>query len=156
MRRIAPLVGFLLCMARALPAAGDPRIDYMLHCRGCHGPDGDGIAGGAPTFRGQIARFLSVPGGREYLVRVPGTAQSELNDARVAALLDWLVRAFDADDVPPDFAPYGAEEVARYRAAPLVEVEPARRDLMRAIDARRVPASSPSAAESRHVRAPAQ
>ena len=66
----------------------------MLNCRGCHGPDGAGAPGAAPSFRGQVAKFLSVPGGREYLIRVPGTAQSELDDAHTAALLTWLVREF--------------------------------------------------------------
>ena len=35
-----------------------------------------------------------VPGGREYLMRVPGTSQSELDDAQTAALLNWMVREF--------------------------------------------------------------
>jgi hypothetical protein len=134
MRRSVPLAALLVCLARALPATADPRVDYMLHCRGCHGPEGNGIAGGgAPPFRGELGRFLSVPGGRAYLVRVPGAAQSELSDARLAELLNWLVRAFDAGEVPPDFAPYDAAEVARYRAVPLSEVEAARRDLLQAI-----------------------
>ena len=77
-------------------AVADPRVDYMLNCRGCHGPDGAGAPGAAPSFRGQLAKFLWVPGGREYLVRVPGTAQSELDDARTAALLNWLLHEFSA------------------------------------------------------------
>jgi mono/diheme cytochrome c family protein len=125
----------LACLARSLPASADPRVDYMLHCRGCHGPDGNGIAdGGAPPFRGELGRFLAAPGGRAYLVRVPGAAQSELSDAGLAELLNWLVRAFDAEEVPREFAPYGAEEVARYRAAPLSEVEATRRELLRSIE----------------------
>ena len=79
----------------------------MLHCRGCHGPDGAGAPGAAPSFRGQVAKFLCVPGGREYLVRVPGTAQSELDDARTAALLNWLLREFSPDEIPADFSPTG-------------------------------------------------
>jgi hypothetical protein len=136
MRRIAPLAGILCCLMRAAPAAADPSVDYMLHCRGCHGPDGEGIDGGAPAFRGQLGRFLSVPDGRAYLVRVPGAAQSELSDARLAALLDWLVRTFDPDGVPHDFAPYAADEVARYRALPLSEVAATRDGLLRAAEAR--------------------
>lgn len=115
------------------PAMADPQIDYVLHCRGCHGPDGGGVPGGAPSFRGQIAKFLAVPGGREYLIRVPGTAQSELNDARLAALLNWMVRAFSAEQVPADFVPFGPVEVARWRRAPLTDAARARHDLLRAI-----------------------
>ena len=56
----------------------------MLHCQGCHGPDGSGAPGAVPDFHNQVGKFLLVPGGREYLIRVPGVSQSELNDARVA------------------------------------------------------------------------
>jgi mono/diheme cytochrome c family protein len=114
-------------------AVADPRVDYMLNCRGCHGPDGAGAPGAAPSFRGQLARFLWVPGGREYLVRVPGTAQSELDDARTAALLNWLLHEFSAAEIPPDFAPYGPEEVASLRRAPLADVWRTRNELLRVL-----------------------
>ncbi|MFI5364552.1 MAG: hypothetical protein ACHQ4J_02910 [Candidatus Binatia bacterium] len=116
-----------------VPAAADPQIDYVLHCRGCHGPDGGGVPGGAPSFRGQIAKFLWVPGGREYLIRVPGAAQSELSDARLAALLNWMVRTFSAEQLPADFVPFGPMEVARLRGSPLTDAARARHDLLRAI-----------------------
>jgi mono/diheme cytochrome c family protein len=107
----------------------------MLQCRGCHGPDGAGAPGAAPSFRGQVGRFLSVPGGREYLVRVPGTAQSELDDAHTAALLNWLVQEFSRDEVPADFIPYSPEEVGRWRRTPLIDVWATRRELVHAIEA---------------------
>lgn len=125
----------VLALLLAAPAAADPRVDYMLNCRGCHGPDGAGAPGAAPSFRGQLAKFLWVPGGREYLIRVPGTAQSELDDARTAALLNWLLHEFSAAEIPADFAAYGAEEVARQRRAPLTDVWGTRQELLRAIDA---------------------
>jgi hypothetical protein len=129
----------LIAMLSVLSATrvwADPETDYVLDCRGCHGPDGAGAPGAAPTFRGQLGRFLTVPGGREYLIRVPGTAQSELDDARTAALLNWLVRAFSADEVPADFAPYTAAEVGPARRRPLLDVWAARRALLDAIAAR--------------------
>jgi hypothetical protein len=125
-------------------AHADPLIDYMLQCRGCHGPDGAGAPGAAPSFRGQVAKFLWVPGGREYLIRVPGAAQSELDDARTAALLNWILASFSAAEIPPDFVPYAAEEVARHRRSPLIDVQTARRDLLAAIAAR---ASEPGTSE---------
>ena len=76
-----------------------------------------------------------MPGGREYLIRVPGTAQSELDDARTAALLNWLLHEFSADEIPADFAGYAADEVARHRHAPLTDVWGTRQELLRAIDA---------------------
>ena len=125
-------------------AAADPRVDYMLNCRGCHGPDGAGAPGAAPSFRGQLAKFLWVPGGREYLVRVPGTAQSELDDARTAALLNWLLHEFSAAEIPADFRPYDADEVAPLRRAPLADVWGTRNQLLRVLAAR--PAAAPPSA----------
>ncbi len=124
------LAGVVLMLATAR-AGAEPAADYALHCRGCHGPDGASAAGGAPSFRGEVGKFLRVPGGREYLVRVPGTAQSELDDARTAALLNWLVRAFSPAEVPADFVPFTGAEVARYRHAPLTDVDAVRRELVR-------------------------
>ncbi|MGH7787786.1 MAG: cytochrome c [Candidatus Binatia bacterium] len=117
----------------ASPALGDPATDYVMHCRGCHGPEGAGAPGAAPTFRAQVGKFVSVPGGREYLIRVPGTAQSELDDARTAALLNWLLRQFSPDELPPDFVPFTAAEVARHRRPALADVAAARQALLRAM-----------------------
>ena len=125
---------FVILLANA--AVADPQTDYVLNCRGCHAPDGGGLAGAAPSFRGQVGKFLWVPGGREYLIRVPGTAQSPLDDARVAALLNWIVREFSPAEAPADFAAFTAEEVARHRRPPLTEVDRVRRDLLQAIAAR--------------------
>ena len=134
----------VLGMLAAAPALADPQTDYMLHCRGCHGPDGAGAAGAAPSFRGQVAKFLWVPGGREYLIRVPGTAQSELSDARTAALLNWMLHEFSAQEIPGDFVPYSAEEVTRHRRPPLTDVVAVRRDLMRAIQVHAAAAAEPA------------
>jgi hypothetical protein len=124
--------GLLLASA----AFADPQTDYMLNCRGCHGPDGSGIAGGAPSFRGSVAKFLWVPEGREYLVRVPGTAQSELGDARTAALLNWILQEFSPHQIPANFQAYTPDEVGRLRHSPLTEVVAVRRRLAQAIAAR--------------------
>jgi mono/diheme cytochrome c family protein len=124
----------LLALGGAGAAAADPHSDYMLHCQGCHGPDGGGARGAVPSFRGGVARFLAVPGGREYLVRVPGTSQSELSDARVAALLNWLLREFSAAEMPADFVPYEEAEVSRLRRPPLTDVDGERRRLLAAME----------------------
>lgn len=135
--------GVLFLVLCAAPAIADPPTDYMLHCRGCHGPDGGGAPGAAPSFRGQVAKFLWVPGGREYLIRVPGTAQSELSDARTAALLNWILHEFSGGELPADFVPYSEEEVARHRRPPLTDVVAARRDLIGAIRAREAATPAP-------------
>jgi hypothetical protein len=76
-----------------------------------------------PALAGSVARRLRAPGGREYLVRVPGVAQSPLGDAELAAVLNWMLRRFDPDHLPSDFVPYRADEVGELRKHPLTDVE---------------------------------
>lgn len=130
----ALLIGFIAGACVATAAVADPRADYILNCRGCHGPDGAGAPGAAPSFRGQLGKFVWVPAGREYLIRVPGTAQSELSDARTAALLNWMLHEFSPQEVPGDFVAFTEEEVARFRRIPLTEVTTLRLELLHATD----------------------
>ena len=96
--------------------SNSPRVNYMLHCMGCHLMDGSGAPGTIPSLREEMARFLQVEAGRAYLVQVPGTAQSPLTDAEVAAVLNWILEEFTTGPLPADFQPYSESEVARYRA----------------------------------------
>src|SRR5205085_12218946 len=82
-------------------SAGDPALDYVLHCQGCHQAGGTGLPGAVPQLKDSIARIAAAPGGREYIQRVPGVAQSQLDDRAVAALLNWLIAYFDSAHVPP-------------------------------------------------------
>jgi mono/diheme cytochrome c family protein len=138
----AGLLALLLASAASAGSARDPQVSYMLECQGCHGADGAGTAS-VPRLAGQVADFLRVPGGREYLIRVPGSAQSSLSDAELARVLDWIVRTFGPADAAAGFVPFSAEEVARHRSRPLVDVEPVRRDLLRQIEAARAAAPRP-------------
>jgi mono/diheme cytochrome c family protein len=125
------LVALASAAALAGPAdAYTPEVDYALHCEGCHLADGSATPGKVPALAGSLARFLRVPGGREYLARVPGVANAPLSDAELAALLDWTLRRFDGAALPPDFAPYTAREVHALREQPLVDVRGARDALL--------------------------
>ena len=112
-----------LLIALAAPAAhagAPPALDYVLECRGCHGARGEG-AGEVPALT-TAARFLASARGRAYLVRVPGVAGSEISDARVAALLNWVLRELAIDPpAPQDFTPFTETEVARERARKLLD-----------------------------------
>jgi hypothetical protein len=68
---------------------------------------------------GFVARFLQVPGGREYLARVPGVATAALSDADLAEVLNWSLARFDPAHLPADFKPYTAAEIGRLRSKPL-------------------------------------
>jgi cytochrome c553 len=95
------------------------RIDYMLKCQGCHRPDGNGDLVSTPPLAGEVAKFLAVPQGREFLGRVPGVASVDLSDERLAEVLNYTLYRFDAAHVPADFKPYTAAEIAVLRKAPL-------------------------------------
>jgi len=114
--------------ARAADADARNRTRYLLHCGGCHQPDGSGrVENGIPRMKGQVGHFLRLPEGRAFLVQVPGTAQSSLGDADTAAMLNWLVYAISREQVPADFQPYTADEVTRLRAMPLSDAPGTRR-----------------------------
>lgn len=93
--------------------------DYVLKCQGCHRPDGSGDDHSNPAMRGVVARFLGVAGGREFLGRVPGVATTNLDDRRLANLLNWTLYRFDPAHIPAGFAPYTPEEIGRLRANPI-------------------------------------
>ena len=126
-----------LVLATALPAQAEiPSVNYMLQCQGCHLPDGVGTPGSVPPLTGFVGKFLRVPHGREYLVRVPGSAQSPLSDRELAELLNWLVRRFGPEAIAADFVPFTEVEVAGYRDPPLTHVARMRSELLRQIELR--------------------
>lgn len=86
-----------------------------------------------PDLRGRLGLFPTVEGGRAFLVQVPGSALSSLDDASLAALLNWMIGRFGPAGSAERYPPYAAEEVARLRLAPLTDVEPLRSDLLEAI-----------------------
>lgn len=106
----------------AMPGVSRPDLawqHWVLNCQGCHRADGSGSAQTAPALAGSVARFTGVPGGREYLVRVPGVATAPLADPQLAELLNWVLLRFDAADLSPAFQPYSAGEIAALRRYPL-------------------------------------
>ena len=114
--------------ARAATPA--PAVDYTLHCEGCHLRDGAETPGRVPALAGALGRFARLPAGRAYLVRVPGVAQSSLDDAALAGLLNWVLLRFDPSGVPTSFSPYRPEEVGQLRRSPLIDVEGERERLL--------------------------
>lgn len=108
--------------AEAIPGvanAARARQNWMLSCQGCHRADATGTPQTTPTMAGFVAKFLQVPGGREYLVRVPGVATAALSDADLAEVVNWSLVRFDVANVPADFKPYTPAEVGQLRRKPL-------------------------------------
>ncbi len=117
--------------------AESPSQLYMLNCWGCHRPNGEGIAGTAPPLQG-AADFLKVKGGRQYLIEVPGVSQSALNDTQVAEVMNWILRTFSKEQLPPDFKPYTGEEVKQLRAVKMLEITKTRDSLVAEMVAQKI------------------
>ena len=128
MLRIAHALALTLLLG-ASASAETARANYLLNCMGCHLMDGSGTRDKVPSLKGEVARFLHVEGGRAFLVQVPGTSQSRLNDAETAEVLNYILRTFDPGHMPDDFLPYTADEVALHRSTQLVDAVARRAEL---------------------------
>lgn len=106
----------VLCVMSAISGAqeagaGRARIDYLLHCSGCHGQDGIGNPEkGIPHFAGQIGHFLRLPEGREFILQVPGLLSAGMPDERAARVVNWMLQQFAGASLPENFAPLTTEE----------------------------------------------
>ncbi|WP_051378722.1 c-type cytochrome [Derxia gummosa] len=126
MRALAAFVTALAAATGAAPALADPaaghgnspRVNYLLHCAGCHLADGAGKPDrGIPDMRGQIGHYLRTPDGRAYLAQVPGVANSALSNREIADVLTWMVPTFSRAEAPAASPPYTEAEVAALRAS---------------------------------------
>jgi mono/diheme cytochrome c family protein len=96
---------------------------YLLHCAGCHLPDGSGSKpNDVPTLHGIPGHFARIPEGRAFLTQVPGIAYSPLSNAEVAEILNWMLLEYSKDTLPADFMPFTTAEVARLRAERPAEI----------------------------------
>jgi mono/diheme cytochrome c family protein len=122
----------LLAGWTAIPAEGyQPAVNFQLNCMGCHLADGSGEPGRVPSLRRSLVLLSSRPAGRDYIIRVPGVAQSALTDQETAALLNWMAHNLSDLKLPADFLDYTAAEVGRSRSHPLTRVGETRERLLR-------------------------
>jgi len=129
-------IGLLTCSVNAAEyLAARAHSNYQIYCQGCHGPDGSG-AGDVPRMLGHVGSFQLSAAGREYVVRVPGSATSALSNERLAEVLNWIVYEFSGDSFVAAFEPYTAEEVGRLRASPLNETVNTRAAILAELAAR--------------------
>ncbi|MFL9945993.1 cytochrome c [Paraburkholderia agricolaris] len=111
---------------------------WIQNCMGCHTATGAGIPGKVPPLANSLGYFEGVPGGREYLTRVPGASNSALTDQELADVLNWLLTTMNRSALPPGFKPYTAAEVAVHRRPPLADVAGTRAALIRLLRERGV------------------
>lgn len=94
--------------------------NYMLHCQGCHGADGVGeLPNKVPPLLDSLGYFLHVPGGRAFMIQVPGVSNTPMNDREVADLMNFVLRRYSEAQLPESFRPYSAKEVEAFRREPL-------------------------------------
>lgn len=134
-RFVITVSGLLLSASMTSGLAADAsanlaRQNYILNCQGCHLADASGSAGVVPRMAGFVGYFLHVDGGREFIVRVPGSANAPINDQELADLMNWLLASFSKEQLPEDFIPYTGKEVAELRSRPLIDVSGARAGLI--------------------------
>jgi hypothetical protein len=140
-RRIRWCLALLLCLHAVCGWSKDPAILYAMECQGCHLSDGGGGLASIPVLSGHVASFLDVPGGREYLARVPGVAQSSLSDQDLTDVLNWVLRRFGPADALSRNPLYAVDEIARWRQQPLTDVSGTRAALVLLIEQRAVGSS---------------
>jgi hypothetical protein len=88
---------------------------YALHCSGCHGLAGHGLASNGIPDLSEAWRYAGSAAGRNYLVAVPGVAASRLNDEDAAAMLNWVISQFCSGNLASGFTHFTAAEVASER-----------------------------------------
>ena len=115
--------------ASAGAVAPGPEQDWILHCQGCHGADGRGASHRVPSLRDSVAPLMQLEAGRDFLMRVPGAANSSLSDAALAGVLNWLVGEFGGAGLPADLHRFTREEVAAARRQPMLAVRRSRNEV---------------------------
>jgi cytochrome c553 len=130
-RRAAAVVCVVTAFVSMAAQAG-PAQDYILNCMGCHGTQAEGVPGKIPPLANMLSRFMRTAEGRNYVLRVPGAANSALSDAQLAAVLNWLAVTYDS---PPatNLAPFTTAEVSAVRRKPLISVLAARSAVVRSL-----------------------
>ena len=122
---IARCLVVALAMGLIPVAAADDqraRVNYLIHCQGCHLPEAVGFAGKVPRMNGFVGYFLHSQEGREFIIRVPGVATSSLADDQLTELMNWLLLTYSAEQLPEPFVPFAVAEVAALR--PDLETNP--------------------------------
>ncbi len=97
--------------------------DYVEHCGGCHGIQGNAAPADLPTLQGRVGYFMCTPASRAYLLHLPNIARSRITDnQQLAELLNFMIFGLGGKSASPSTPPFTAEEVARERVTPLNSV----------------------------------
>ena len=129
MKRQRLSLTLIACVAFGAAQADEQvRLDYLLHCSGCHLPTGEGANG----VRGlnELGPIVSRPGGRAYLVQVPDASQTPISNANLTQITNWILREFNAASLPKDFEPLTEAEVEVARQVTLLDPRKRRAEIL--------------------------
>jgi hypothetical protein len=121
------IAAVLLCFAPALayaapdwPVLTNPQSDYVEHCSGCHGMQGDSYPAEIPVLRDRTGYFMCIQEGREYLIRLPNVAYAPIPDnQQLADMMNFVVFGLGGASAPKGTKPFTAAEVAKLRTRAL-------------------------------------
>ena len=104
----------------SLPELTGPQSDYVEHCSGCHGMQGNSAPAEIPVLRDRVGYFMCSPEGRDYLIRLPNVAYSAISDNQeLADMMNFVVFGLGGASAPKGAKPFTAAEVARLRGRAL-------------------------------------
>ena len=102
------------------PQLTTPQADYVEHCSGCHGMQGDSAPADIPVLRDRIGYFMCAQEGREYLIRLPNVAYAPIADNReLADMMNFVVFGLGGTSAPKGVKPFTAAEVGKLRTRAL-------------------------------------
>ena len=113
---------------------------YATNCQGCHGHAGTSVTE-IPSLAGRVGYFARSPEGRRYLVQVPNVALNTSSDEDIAELLNWVLTTYSRAQLPPDFQPYTAAEVASLRVERIDVVAYRKRIVEALVAAKQIPSA---------------
>ena len=106
--------------APVLPDLTTPESDYVEHCSGCHGMQGNSYPADIPVLRDRVGYFMCTKEGRDYLIRLPNVAYSAIGDNQeLADMMNFVVFGLGGRSAPKGAKPFTAAEVARLRSQAL-------------------------------------
>ena len=109
------------------------RVNYMLHCQGCHLPSAEGVVDRVPRMKDFLGYYMHSEDGRRFIVQVPGVSTAQISDDEVAELMNWLLVTYSRNELPDQYLPYTAAEVSRLRDSPEPDPLVTRVRILRAI-----------------------